>query len=318
MVMETDLPIWERESRNYSDYKSGLERAGSGYADLYTWQARAMRLLPLEDGTAAQIAFIPGIGYIDSELRDPMVPYQAKKKGGLEQVGWEDRGLWRSFDSLLPDANSSDGLEPRVLNYLAILSRSRLIGSSMPFMVIAQKFKNAAIEFWRIEQFTLPLDSDMNRPAKLAIRGLLARAEEVGDVLESALREMGKSLITKGDRGLMPDKWVSGKLKPGDVTKYIRSIEALPCYWSTLETKFHEILQAYTLATNPDEIELKWLQGLRAAIKNSWDQHRASVSMNDAWAIRALVKSEGRVSGKIKELDTIIADFTKSPNKENT
>ena len=32
------------------------------------------------------------------------------------------------------------------------------------------------------------------------------------------------------------------------------------------------------------------------------EQHSASVSTGDAWAIRALVKAEGRVLRKIKEL----------------
>jgi CRISPR system Cascade subunit CasA len=64
------------------------------------------------------------------------------------------------------------------------------------------------------------------------------------------------------------------------------------------------------------EIELDWLQEVRAALKDSWEQHRASVFMGDAWAIRALVKAEGRVSEKIKELDKAIADFKNSLNKE--
>jgi CRISPR system Cascade subunit CasA len=316
MVMEADLPIWEREPNLYSYYKSGLERTASGFADLYTWQARAMRLLPLDDEKTTQVAFIPGIGYVESELRDPMVPYQ-ERKTGIKQIGWEDRGFWRSFDSLLPDANSSSGLEPRVVSYLATLSRSRLIGSSIPFLVIGQKFKNAAIEFWRMERFKLPLDIVSNRSFKSAIQGLLELAEVGGDVLENALREMGKALITKGDRELMPDKWVSGKLKPGDATKYIMSIEASPRYWSTLESKFHDILQAYTLEKNPDEIELDWLQAVRDALKDSWEQHRASVSTGDVWAIRAVVKAEWNVSKKIKELNATIADFKKSLNKED-
>ena len=113
---------------------------------------------------------------------------------------------------------------------------------------------------------------------------------------------------------------VAGDRKPEgkDISGFVSQMPSIPCYWSTLEAKFHAILQAYTLEKNPDEIELEWLQEVRAALKDSWDQHRASVSMGDAWAIRALVKAEGRVFRKIKELDETIADFKKSLNKENT
>ncbi len=212
-VMESDLPIWERDLKPYKEFKSGQERTATGYADLYTWQSRAMRLVPTEDGKIEKVAFIPGDGHIDSDLRDPMVPYRVSKNAGFDQVGWEDRGLWRSFDSLLPDANTSEGLEPRVVDYLASLSRSRLIGPSIPFLVIGQKFKNAAIEFWRMERFKLPLDISLNRSVKSEIHHMLEQAEAAGDSLEKALRESGKALITKGDRDLMPEQMGCRKIE---------------------------------------------------------------------------------------------------------
>jgi hypothetical protein len=56
---------------------------------------------------------------------------------------------------------------------------------------------------------------------------------------------------------------------------------------------------------------------MRASLKVAWDQHRGSVSMGDAWAIRALAKAERLVSRKIKALDKTIADFKTGLNKEN-
>ena len=93
---------------------------------------------------------------------------------------------------------------------------------------------------------------------------------------------------------------------------------SIPWYWSTLEGKFHALLQSYTLEKNADEIQLEWLQEVRTAIKDSWEQHRPSVSMGDAWAIRALVKAEGPVSKKVQELDASITDFKKSLKKEES
>lgn len=317
LVMEDDLPIWEREPKKYSEYKDGMERQASGFADLYTWQARAMRLLPLdEQGTCAKVAFIPGIGHKDSELRDPMTPYYIRTNRGIEQTRWEDRGLWRSFASLVPDANSPEGLEPRVMSHIASLSRAKLIGPSASFLVIGQKFKNAAIDYWRMERFHLPIDIGSNRSVKSHIHNILTLAEETGDVLEQALRDTGKAVITKSDRELMPDKWIAGKLKPGDVTKYVMSIGILPRYWSMLEAKFQEMLQHYTLGKDPDEIELEWLVAVRDSLKDAWSQHLASVSMGDAWAIRAVVKAEAPVELKLKELGNKINEFKESLKKE--
>ena len=42
----------------------------------------------------------------------------------------------------------------------------------------------------------------------------------------------------------------------------------------------------------------------------AWEQHRASASMGDAWAIRAVVKAEGPIRAKLKELDEEIRKFT--------
>lgn len=317
LVMEADLPIWEREPKKYLEYKAGMERPASGFADLYTWQARAMRLLPLdEQGRCSRVAFIPGIGHQDSELRDPLTPYYMKTNRGIEQIGWEDRGLWRSFDSLLPDANSPDGLEPRVISYIATLSRAKLISPSVSFLVIGQKFKNAAIDFWRMERFQLPINIGADRSVKSQIHDCLELAQETGYVLEYALKATGKAVITKGDRDLMPDKWIAGKLKPGDVTKYVMSLGVLPRYWSMLEAKFHEILQHYTLGKNPDEIELEWLEAVHGALKDAWSQHRASVSMGDAWAIRAVVKAEVPVDHKLRELHKKINEFREYLEKE--
>jgi CRISPR system Cascade subunit CasA len=74
-------------------------------------------------------------------------------------------------------------------------------------------------------------------------------------------------------------------------------------YWSTLESHFNEILREYTLERDSEDIRWEWLKSVRDALRTAWDQHSASVSMGDAWAIRALVKAEVPVLRKLKELN---------------
>ncbi len=313
-MVDSDLPIWEREPLHYSEFKSGKERVAEGFADLYTWQARAMRLLQSDNGQISKVAFIPGIGHVESELRDPMVPYKARKDTGIEQIGFEERGVWASFDSLLPDGDSSDGLEPKVINYLGALSRSKLIGSALPLMVIGQKFKNASVEFWRMERFTLPIDISENKYLKSEINVLLNLANEAGNSLEWSLRELAKSMITKGDRELMPDKWVAGKLKPGDVTKFIKSTSVLPQFWSLLESHFQTILSNYILGHDSDIIRCQWLKFVRDALQTAWNRYSTSLSTGDAWAIRAIEKARKPVRDKLAEINEEIKKL--APEKE--
>ena len=146
-----------------------------------------------------------------------------------------------------------------------------------------------------------------NKFIRSDIHGLLDAAEDAQKALWLACRSYARNLLSRGDR----------EPQGRDITGFVAQMPSISCYWSTLEAKFHAILQAYTLEKNSDEIELEWIQELRAALKDSWEKHRASVSMGDAWAIRAVVKAEGPVSKKVIELDATIDDFKKRLDKES-
>ena len=92
------------------------------------------------------------------------------------------------------------------------------------------------------------------------------------------------------------------KVEKADVDNFVAQLTALPHYWSTLESRFHETLREYTLERDSEDIRCQWLKSVRDTLKRAWEQHRASVSMGDAWAIRALVKAEKPVEDKLREL----------------
>ncbi|MEW5894656.1 MAG: type I-E CRISPR-associated protein Cse1/CasA, partial [Candidatus Omnitrophota bacterium] len=111
-LTETDIPLWERDSEGVEFLKNGVERSETGYADLYTWRSRSIRFKEKTFGGISKLALASGIGYVDSSLIDPMVGYKivdVKNKETDEKVKkklplrFEDRGIWRDFDSLLPD-----------------------------------------------------------------------------------------------------------------------------------------------------------------------------------------------------------------------
>ena len=176
-------------------------------------------------------------------------------------------------------------------------------------MVIGQKFKNASVEFWRFERFTLPIGISECKHLKTEIHELLSLSNDAGDSLEWSLRELAKSVITKGDRELMPDKWVAGKLKPGDVTKFVRGTNALPQYWTILEPHFQTVLDMYAVGCNSDDIRRDWLKLVRNALKTTWGQYSGSLSTGDAWVLRAVVKASSPTRNKLKELKKEIEKY---------
>jgi len=55
---------------------------------------------------------------------------------------------------------------------------------------------------------------------------------------------------------------------------------------------------------------------VRAALRNVWDQHAASVSTGDAWAIRALVCAEGAIGKQLKSLNDEIQKYERHLNPQ--
>lgn len=241
--------------------------------------------------------FVAGRGFDNtSNSTDPMQPYKIDNTNGRMPVQFrEDRGTWRDFDSLLPDES---GLAPLTIqNALQLAGRNAaLIPKSVLVLGLRYTPPNANVDFWRMERFTLPEALAGNHSIRTEIRQLLSDAEETQKALWQASRSYARDLLSRGERE--PDK--------KDVSGFVEQMVASPWYWSVLEAAFHDILREYVLERDPDDIRCQWLKAVRSALKQAWNQHSASVSTGDAWAIRALVKAEVPVLRKLKELSTEI------------
>ncbi|MDR4470490.1 MAG: type I-E CRISPR-associated protein Cse1/CasA [Nitrospira sp.] len=306
-VLKNDIPIWERTPEKVATLQKGTERAALGWADLYSWRTRSIKLHLQGNGeTIGEIAFASGVGYSSENHADPMVGYRISEKKGKQYVRFRERGLWRDFDSLLPD---NGNLAPKVIEHATALTKSNRDRFPRSVMVLGQANDQAKIEYWRMERFALPEALAGDRFIRTEIGQLLAEAEQAEWALEKAMKVAARFIIAKGERKLEQDKWNAGRWMPGDVSKFIgkSSFEAVPVlvanFWSTLESRFHETLSEYSVYRESENIRYEWLKSVRNALRQAWEQHRASVSMGDAWAIRALVKSEGPVFHKLKKLN---------------
>lgn len=125
------------------------------------------------------------------------------------------------------------------------------------------------------------------------IKTLLVWAEESQKALWITSKNFSRNVLSRGDR--LPEK--------NDIQSIVQQMPIHSWYWSVLEARFHEMLRGYKCNRDPDELLYHWLKPVRDTLARSWEQHRNSVSLGDAWAIRALVKADGPIRVKITELD---------------
>jgi len=315
LVMQADIPLWEKEPESLvylktatkvPDKKTGkekdrtVERGATGIVDLFTWRARSILFKDsLSDGVS-EVGLASGIGYKPSTELDPMLGYviaeipdgETKEKVKKRvAIRFEEKGFWRDFDSLLPD---DAHLAPRVIEHAVMLTKTDRNRFPRGVMVLGQRYfpPRPNIAFWRKEHFSLPEAISGDRYIRHDIRDILLEAEEAGDELNGACEAFAKDILQHGNR----------KVERKDIRNFVEQLSAPAHYWSTLEYRFHEILRDYTLKGEPEEIRCQWLKSVRDTLKTAWGQHRTSVSMGDAWAIRALVKAEKSVEDKVKEL----------------
>ncbi len=301
-VTEADLPMWEREPELIEQLKAGIERIVSGYADLYSWRTRSIRLKSSEVGQIAKVAFASGVDSSSADQIDPMLGYRIDEAKGKLPIQFRERGLWRDFDSLLPDQS---GLAPRVIEHAVSLTRLNQERFPKSMMILGQANNKAKIEYWRMERFVLPQALVGDRFIRTEIRQLLSDAEDAQKALWSACRSFARNLLSHGERD------PAG----ADVRNFMEQMPAIAEYWSKLEARFHDTLSKYVLNREYDDIRREWLAFVRQALSETWNQHRASVSMGDAWAIRAVVRSEAPVLRKLKELSNEILKL--EPQKES-
>lgn len=302
-VMRGDSALWEREPKVLPI--GNPKQMASGYADLYTWQSRMILLEELSSGNVTTMRFVAGQGFENSlNNPDPMQPYEiVKNKGKLPVRFKEGRGTWRDFDSLLPDNTE---LAPLTVQNALKLANYNVEAMPRSILVLGLRYDppSANVNFWRMERFALPEALASNHFIRTEIRQLLTHADEAQKSLWTACRSFARDLLGRGDR----------KPIENDIKEFIKQMPVNAWYWSALESRFHEILREYTLDRDYEDIRCQWLKYVRDTLRSAWDQHSASVSAGDAWAIRALVKAEGPVLRKLKELNDEIIKL--EPEKE--
>ena len=132
-------------------FTNNPERIVSGFADLYTWRTRSISIQ--ESMKITKLAFASGVKCVSTGQIDPMLAYRIDERVGKLPMQFNNRGLWRDFDSLLPDQS---GLAPLILDHAITLARIDPKRFPSSIIVLGQANDKAKIEFWRMERFTIP------------------------------------------------------------------------------------------------------------------------------------------------------------------
>jgi len=327
-VTESDLPIWEKEPDSLEYLKTKIkviakkgeekdrtiERPPSGIVDMYTWRTRSVIIRESPNENVSEIGFASGVGYLETMASDPMIGHSIKEIRDKETkekvkkklaIQFEEKGVWRDFDSLLPDGTD---LAPKVMDHAATLSKIARERAPIGVIILGQKYfpPRPNIAFWRAEHFVLPEAISGNCNLRFEIRQILDDAEKAGDSLEHACNSYAKAIIGHGERIVEKE----------DVLKFVQQMPVLPHYWSNLETNFHKILTSYTLGYESEVIRSEWLSYVRSALLTAWRLHSSAVSTGDVWAIRSLIKAEKPVRDKLRQITEEIKKL--APEKEGS
>jgi CRISPR system Cascade subunit CasA len=288
-VTAADRPIWEREPDSAKGLKEGIERSAAGAADLFTWRTRSVRLRANELGSIDAVGFASGVSESPNGVSDPMLAYRVDEKLGRRPMQFRARGLWRDFDSLLPDGS---GLAPTVIVHASVLARRDPKRRPRSVVALGQASKKAKVEYWRAERFAFPDTLAADGLLRAEIRELLTEAEVTQRALWSASRSFARDLLSRGDRDPAKE----------DVSSFLEQMPVIGCYWSILESRFHDLLRGYTADRDREDIRHEWLLAVRDAATQAWHEHATSVAIGDAWTIRALVRAEKLVHRKLAAL----------------
>jgi CRISPR system Cascade subunit CasA len=243
------------------------------------------------------------LGY---EIREATLKGSDKKVKKKFSITFEDKGLWREFDSLLP---GESGLSPAVVENAVALTKRLVHRFPDGLMALGQKYypPRPNIAFWKKELFTLPAALLGDRAIRSDIHRFLSVSEDAERALYAACTSFAKHVLGHGDR----------KVEQADISEFVKQIGATPSYWSQLEIRFHELLHAYSIEADPDAIEHQWLKFVRVALKDAWKLQENSISGSDAWSLRALVKAEVPIRRKLTKLDSKIAEYQTNQPEEN-
>src|SRR5579872_3237712 len=234
-----DAPAWEQEQVARPE-----ERRPLGYLDWMTWQARRVRLHPIEeDGRVVVRRAIAMKGWqlpnrVYPNEYETMMAYRVNKNAKLQDapflvIGFDTgRALWRDSLVLL---ESAGGQQPQTLRQLA--SRDPEGPAIRPLSLSGIAGNKSMVTLWRQELLPLPVaylrDNDLRAP----LRDAVDVADQAGRAVWGAADALASWLVG-------PDQDQPGSRKPERkvITAMREELGVEGRFWPRLERPFIDYL----------------------------------------------------------------------------
>lgn len=335
---ELDLPVWERKPEKMSlDYMKGKKKKNkkgadidegvieslAGITSLYTWPTRSIKLLPEENESMIEIRnilYASGVSIKrDKSMAtffDPMVTYKTDKKKGFISISLsKDKAFWRDFSSLLIAEENSYNRAPQNVNYSAEIYDYLNKSEPIKVSIFGQSTDNMKIEFFRNENYSIPISVLKSRK----IKEVIIEALEISEMSFYKLKESTFYLLVFMEPKIKNDAlkdikslWSKVSNPPPIsekpiVTKLRSTIQKLPStitYWSTLESHFTTFLSNFS-KMSPDDNETWWLEKLKETVNKSWQQTCENIGITGD-SIKAIAMAKKTISKHINYLDKLI------------
>lgn len=300
---EDDIPVWEKRE----DWEPAYDLTPAGILEYLTWQSRAIRLLPDENGDLRECYLAQGRSLREDFKREPAYAYEKDVKLGLRTWQFnEGRVWWRDSHTLLNLAADAPFLLPKSLHHLGGMVRENIVDRKHLYQlqVLGQSLEagQPIIRFWRNER--LPISPDyLNEKSLLdKLREAIKLSEAYADVLMESSYNLARCLI-EFTSGRQPDK--------KDVRDMVKHWQPDSIYWSQLEAPFKKLLISLpTDRSDPDEYDEyeygrqampEWASTLSRATRSAFLNAAKSLD-GSSRGLKALAIAERSFNAKMNKL----------------
>lgn len=256
LFVPDDLPAWERPLEEV--YAS---REPWGFADLYTWQSRRVRLVPNELNQVDGVVLTYGatLDYINKQDLEPMSAWHRSERFEKERNELEvylpirhnpEKALWRGLDALLPSIDlEAKGIRmPGVLQWLGVLTDDPEV--QLPQDVVLRAHAVGFIYGTQNACINDAIDDTLGIPVALLDpqnSSLISLAQYCVEATQNAV----KSYVA------FARKIAQAQGASGDALKGPASQAEAEAYY-VLGQKFEEWLVSLTSETDPIEARNRW------------------------------------------------------------
>jgi CRISPR system Cascade subunit CasA len=285
-----DAPAWERPKWR----PGGKPRTPDGLTDLYTWQTRAINLIPEIEGEAVYCRYChhghgkrlkAGFGF------DPMVGYDRTKKNSDDETvvaPWKlnpKRAVWRDCEVLFASFHDPDTyMEPACTEWVARLVNAGLLSTSFHagIELLAYRKRKASeptVMIWRQGRFPLPLaylGADSGKSLVDTLRKSLKLAEDVAGKLSFAALVFARGLIDGDAENLRAP--LKPKQAEEDARKLRGSFGVETQYWAVLEEPFYRLLS--NIPEDRDAAEGAWAEVVEKTVWAAFDDITGEIGNN--------------------------------------